>query len=66
MRRITSVDQNRFLLSIEECRRRQEPVDCASASVELSRFKIIESIQQRSYLDVEDQLSWDEFCNLQR
>jgi hypothetical protein len=66
MRRMKSVAQNRFLLSIEECRRRQEPIDYATASVEQSRFKIIESIQERSRVDVEGQLSWDEFCNPQR
>jgi len=67
MRRMKSVAHNRFHLSIEECQRRQEPPDdYANAAVELSHLKIIESIQERSRLDVEGQLSWDEFCSLQR
>ena len=61
-----SAAQHRFLLSSEEYRRRQEPVDYATASVALSRFKIIESSQERSHLDVEGQLSWEEVCDLQR
>jgi hypothetical protein len=49
------------LLSTEERRRRQEAVDYATASVELSGFTIEASTQERARLYVEGQLSWKEF-----
>ena len=58
--------QDQVLSLAEERRRRQEAVDRARASVELSDFKIDPPFREHARLYVEDRLSWHEFCDLQR
>ena len=57
---------NDQFFSTEERRRRQEAIDYAIASGELSSSKIEASTQERARLDVVGQLSWSEYCDLQR
>ena len=66
MRRMKSVAQNGFLLSIEECRQRQETVNYTTASVKLFDLKSDTSMRERERPDVQGQLSWNEYCDLQR
>jgi hypothetical protein len=55
------MSQDQLFLSTEERRRRREAVDYATASVELSCFKIDASTQARARLYVEGQLALKEF-----
>jgi hypothetical protein len=60
------MSQDQLFLLTEERRRRQEAVGYATASVELSGFKIDPSTQKRAHLYLEGELPWHEFCDLQR
>jgi hypothetical protein len=58
--------QDQLFSLAEERRRREKALDYTTASVEPSGFETDLPTQERARLYVEGQLSWHEFCDLQR
>jgi hypothetical protein len=60
------MSQDQLFSLAEERRRRQQVVDLATVSVEPSGFETDLPTEEPARLYVEGQLSWHEFCDLQK